>query len=94
MIHLIQVDRDGLMSFACEEIELFTTQGATRDVFRGLLKLAQQEWSEAATPEFLCPRHVRRCSIRRTPELSRTSLRNRNRYRDPLLVTRRLLLSA
>ena len=57
MIHLIQVDRDGLMSFACEEIELFTTQGATRDVFRGLLNLAQQEWSEAAPPEF-CPRCV------------------------------------
>ena len=36
MIHLIQVDRDGIMSFACDEIELFTTQGATRDVFKHL----------------------------------------------------------
>lgn len=34
MIHLIQVDRDGIMSFACDEVELFTTQGATRDVFK------------------------------------------------------------
>jgi hypothetical protein len=39
MIHLIQVDRDGVMAFACDEIELFTTQGATRDVFRELAKL-------------------------------------------------------
>lgn len=41
MIHLIQVDRDGIMAFACDEIELFTTQGATRDVFRLLVKKLQ-----------------------------------------------------
>ena len=57
MIHLIQVDRDGLMSFACEEIELFTTQGATKDVFRQLLKWEQEEWQDTAPPT-ICPRCV------------------------------------
>jgi uncharacterized protein YjhX (UPF0386 family) len=34
MIHLIRVDRDGIMAFACDTIELFTEQGATLEVFR------------------------------------------------------------
>lgn len=42
MIHLIQVDRDGIMSFACDEVELFTTQGATRDVFRKMIRNGEE----------------------------------------------------
>lgn len=36
-IHLILIDRDGMMSFACDEVENFTSHGATRDIFRRLL---------------------------------------------------------
>jgi hypothetical protein len=43
VIHLIQVDRDGIMSFACDEVELFTTQGATREVFRSLVAMSSVE---------------------------------------------------
>jgi hypothetical protein len=42
MIHLIQVDRDGIMSFACDEVELFTTQGATRDIFRMFVQAGEE----------------------------------------------------
>jgi hypothetical protein len=36
MIHLIRVDRDGIMAFACDTVEFFTEEGATRAVFRHL----------------------------------------------------------
>jgi hypothetical protein len=58
VIHLIQVDRDGIMSFACDEVELFTTQGATRDIFRLLMAEGNSGYSQ---PELLacCPYCVR-----------------------------------
>jgi hypothetical protein len=55
MIHLIQVDRDGIMSFACDEVELFTTQGATRDVF----KILQSMKTLGTIAVHLCPYCVR-----------------------------------
>jgi hypothetical protein len=55
MIHLIQVDRDGIMSFACNEVELFTTQGATRDIFWMFIRAGAEAHDGADGHVECCP---------------------------------------
>ena len=56
MIHLIRVDRDGVMEFACDTVELFTEEGATRAVFKQL--------QATGAEEELCPYCVKALSGR------------------------------